>query len=42
MHIEMRIDTTDHGARNFYDGHLPSLLSLNWSRGGTHVPGRRS
>ena len=41
MHIEMRIDTTDHRSANFYDGHLPSLLSLNWSRGGTHVPGRR-
>jgi hypothetical protein len=41
MDVEMGIDTTDNRARNFYDGHLPSLLSFEWSRGGTHVPGRR-
>jgi hypothetical protein len=27
MHIEMRVHTPDYRARNFYDGHLPSLLS---------------
>ena len=30
------------GARDFYDGHLPSLPLQLGSRGGTHVPGRRS
>jgi hypothetical protein len=41
MHLQVRIDTPDNRARGIYDGHLPSLLSLNWARGGTHVPGRR-
>jgi hypothetical protein len=32
----------DDWARDFYDGHLPSLPVQLASRGGTHVPGRRS
>jgi hypothetical protein len=27
MHIQMRVHTPDYRTRNFYDGHLPSLLS---------------
>jgi hypothetical protein len=41
MHVEVGVDTTNNRARDFYDGHLPSLLWFEWSRGGTHVPGRR-
>jgi hypothetical protein len=40
MHIEVRVNTTDDRTRGLYDS-SPSLLSLNQSRGGTHVPGRR-
>src|SRR5215203_478326 len=41
MGIQVRVDSACDRARDFYDGHQPSLLSLKWSRGGTHVPGRR-
>ena len=42
MHIEMRVDTTNNRARNFYDGHTPSLLSLNWVKGWHARPGKET
>ena len=40
--IEVGVHAPDDWARDFYDGHLPSLPVQLGSRGGTHVPGRRS
>jgi hypothetical protein len=39
--IEVRVHAPDDGARDFYDGHLPSLPVQLGFKGGTHVPGRR-
>src|SRR5918994_625684 len=41
MAVQVRVDSACDWGRDFYDGHQPSLLSFKWSRGGTHVPGRR-
>jgi len=40
--IEVGIHTPNDRARDFYDGHLPSLPLQLGSRGGTHVPARRT
>jgi hypothetical protein len=42
MDVEVGVHTPDDWARGFYDEHLPSLPVQLGSRGGTHVPGRRS
>ena len=33
VHVKMGVHTTHNRARDFYDGHLPSLLSFNWVQG---------